>query len=133
MRKTLVMYVVAMLAAGNAQAAPIKRVWSKPFIAAVALAGAATVADVETTEHCLRLPLCQEGNALYGPRPSRAKLYAINAPVTGVAIFLAYGLRKTGYQKASFVPLAPVVGLHDWAAIHNIEAAKRYDAYAKQR
>ena len=98
---------------------------SKLFAAAV-IAGLATVADVEVTAHCVKIPACIEGNfGVYGTRPSRAKLYSINVPVTGLGVFFAYAMKHEGFDKTWWVPLAPGIALHSYAAVHGIGVMNR--------
>jgi hypothetical protein len=102
------------------------RVFTKKFAAAVIVAGLATAADVEVTAHCVKNPACIEGNfGVYGTRPSRAKLYSINIPVTGLTIFLAYAMQHEGFDKTWWVPLAPGIALHSYAAVHGIGVMHR--------
>jgi hypothetical protein len=121
-RLFLITICLALPASSNAK----PRVFTKKFAAAVIVAGAATAADVEVTAHCVKMPACIEGNfGVYGTRPSRAKLYAINIPVTGLGVFLAYAMKHEGFDKTWWVPLAPGIALHSYAAVHGIGVMNR--------
>ncbi len=123
--KTASAFLIALLFVNGTLEAKPRRVLSKTFIAAAAVATAATIADVETTAHCLHMSSCIEGNSIYGRRPSRGQLYAINLPVTGVAVLLAYGLKATGREKTYWIPLAPIATIRGYAAVHNFILTER--------
>lgn len=122
--------VISLLLLGiplRAQEPPRHRIADKKFWFAVGLAVAATVADVETTAHCVKLHACIEGNPLYDPRPSRAKMYAIGAPVTGVSAFFAYYMKHERFDRTWWIPLAPVTAVHGYATIRNWQFTERLE------
>jgi hypothetical protein len=122
--KSLYLFTALCLLAATCDARP--RVFTKKFAAVAILAGLATVADVEMTAHCVQMPACIEGNSsIYGIRPSRARLYAINAPITALGILVAYGFKHEGYNTTWWIPVAPIVIVHSYAAVHGIGVMDR--------
>lgn len=61
----------------------------KKFWALWAPAIVLTIADVEITASCVQRAGCYESNPVYGPHPSRLRLYAIRGGITGVAFYLS--------------------------------------------
>jgi hypothetical protein len=78
----------------------------KGFLAMAAIATATTILDVEVTAHCVHsVAGCHESNFLYGSDPTRARLYAVNAPVLGTELLLSRWLkRKYPDRKLWMVP-----------------------------
>ena len=105
--------LLAAPAAGKDNPAP--RTADRNFWALTAATGAATVLDVELTQHCLQsVPGCRERNPLYGPQPSRARMYSIMAAENLLAGYLAYRLKKSSHRRLRrlwWVPqMVPIVG-----------------------
>ena len=74
-----------------------------------ALAMGLTIADIETTQHCLGDGTCRELNPLI-PH-SRAGMYAVNIPVNAVAMYLSYRLKAGGHKTWWIAPIA-ISGVH---------------------
>lgn len=90
--------------------------WHPPAWILHAANVAATIADVETTQHCLHAGTCSEGNPLM---PSnRVGAYAVGFGLVGVETAIAEHERKRGRRGWWF---GPVVGgsVHAGAAIAN--------------
>lgn len=89
-----------------------------------AAAGAATVLDVESTVVALRQPGTAEGNSwLYGAHPSRARLYATNAPINALFTYLAYWAKKrpcTLHCGMWRFPLVALTAIHAGAGTANL-------------
>ena len=64
--------------------------WTALTIASFSL----MVADVELTQSCLRRQLCREGNPLVPT--GRAKIYAMQIPITAGIAYLSWRWRKGG-------------------------------------
>ncbi len=99
------------------------RVANIDFLLLAIAAGVATFVDIESTVHAQRDPEAVEVNSwIYGERPERARMYAINIPVTGALACLAYSW-KTRYSRSSrwawCVPLIALGIGHSTAAIFN--------------
>jgi len=69
--------------------------WKFGILAALALGS--TVADVESTLHCLQP--CREVNPLYGAHPTRARLYGTNAPFLVGEIMMSRLVRKRSPER----------------------------------
>ena len=63
---------------------------------------AATVADIEGTQACLRRHTCTEANPLFGSNPSRARSYGIGIPLDLVAYAALALLKKSGQGNPAF-------------------------------
>jgi hypothetical protein len=85
------------------------RVVDTKFIGMSALAMGLTIADIESTQHCLGNGTCRELNPLM-PN-SRAGMYAVSIPVNAVAMYLSYRLKASGHKTWWIVPLA-ISGAH---------------------
>jgi hypothetical protein len=86
-----------------------KRVVDKKFIGMNALAMGLTVADIESTQHCLGNHTCRELNPLM-PH-SRAGMYAVNVPVNLGLMYVSYRLKASGRKTWWIAPLA-ISGSH---------------------
>jgi hypothetical protein len=86
-----------------------RRVADKKFIGVSALAMGLTIADIETTQHCLGNGTCKELNPLM-PH-SRAGMYAVNVPVNALAIYMSYRLKANGHRTWWIAPIA-ISGAH---------------------
>lgn len=110
-------------------AVPLKSrpVSTKPFWALTALNSALTVADIELTQNCLAtIPGCQEVNPLYGPHPSRMRMYATNIPITAGINFLSYHVLTAKYKtKLWVIPQATLAGSHFAGVMTNIAVRTR--------
>ena len=62
----------------------------RKFATLAAFSAASMLADIELTAHCS----CREVNPLYGSSPTRARLYAINAPFFVGEMMMSRMLRK---------------------------------------
>jgi hypothetical protein len=71
----------------------------RQFILLNALAVAATVVDLELSVRCIEAGKCVEGNPLFGKHPSRAKLYAINIPVSTLLLYMSYHYKKVAPRR----------------------------------
>jgi hypothetical protein len=63
---------------------------------------AATVADIEGTQSCLRAHTCREANPLFGSNPSRARSYGIGIPLDLVAYAGFALVKKEGRGNLAF-------------------------------
>jgi hypothetical protein len=63
---------------------------------------AATVADIEGTQSCLRAHTCTEANPLFGSNPSRARSYGIGIPLDLVAYASFAFVKKEGRGNLAF-------------------------------
>jgi hypothetical protein len=63
---------------------------------------AATVADIEGTQACLRAHTCREGNPLFGSNPSRARSYGIGIPLEMVEYAAFAFVKKEGRGNLAF-------------------------------
>ena len=86
-----------------------KRVADAKFIGMSALAMGLTIADIETTQHCLGNGTCRELNPLM-PH-SRAGMYAVNVPVNSLAMYVSYRLKAGGHKTWWIAPIA-ISGAH---------------------
>lgn len=100
------------------------RTADRQFWAWTAAAGAATVLDIESTAHALRQPGTAEGNSwLYGAHPSRARMYATNAPIDALFTYLAYWAKKrpcTLHCGMWRFPLVALTAVHAGAGTANL-------------
>jgi hypothetical protein len=91
---------------------PIKkhsRVIDAKFVSMSALAMGLTIADIESTQHCIGNGTCREMNPLM-PH-SRAGMYAVNVPVNAGLMYLSYRLKASGNKSWWIAPLA-ISGSH---------------------
>jgi hypothetical protein len=79
------------------------RVADAKFIGMSALAMGLTIADIESTQHCLGNGTCKELNPLM-PH-SRAGMYAVNIPINAAAMYLSYRLKASGRKAWWIAPL----------------------------
>jgi hypothetical protein len=79
------------------------------FISMSALAMGLTIADIESTQHCLGDGTCRELNPLM-PH-SRAGMYAVNIPVNALLMYVSYRLKAGGHKTWWIAPLA-ISGAH---------------------
>ena len=85
------------------------RVVDKKFIGMSALMMGLTVADIESTQHCLGNHTCRELNPLL-PR-SHAGMYAVNVPINVAAMYLSYRLKAGGHRAWWIAPMV-ISGAH---------------------
>jgi hypothetical protein len=85
------------------------RVVDRKFVGMSALVLGLTVADIETTQHCLSNSTCKELNPLM-PH-SRAGMYAVNIPINAAAMYLSYRLKASGHKTWWIAPIA-ISGAH---------------------
>jgi len=86
-----------------------KRVVDAKFIGMSALTMGLTIADIESTQHCMANGTCKELNPLM-PH-SRAGMYAVNIPINAAAMYLSYRLKASGHKTWWIAPLV-VSGAH---------------------
>jgi hypothetical protein len=79
------------------------------FWALTAASAGLMVADIEGTQRCLRSGTCREGNPLMPS--SRAKVYAVQVPITVGITYLAYRLKKAKCA-AWWLPHTALIGAH---------------------
>lgn len=92
-----------------AQPPQSKPVVDAQFISMSALVMGLTIADIETTQHCLGNGTCKELNPLI-PH-SRAGMYAVNLPINALAMYLSYRLKAGGHKTWWIAPLV-ISGAH---------------------
>jgi hypothetical protein len=85
------------------------RVMDTKFVAMSALAMGLTIADIESTQHCLGNGTCRELNPLI-PH-TRAGMYAVNVPINALAMYVSYRLKASGHRTWWIAPLA-ISGAH---------------------
>jgi hypothetical protein len=93
--------------AASAQSALLERrarVLDKKFVGMSVLAMGLTIADIESTQSCLRTGKCHELNPTL-PH-SHLGMYAVNVPINSAAMYLSYRLKASGHRSWW---LAPVV------------------------
>jgi hypothetical protein len=113
-------------AAVTTEVRPKHRVATPEFLVWAVTANAATIADIESTMWALKnCRTCRETNPIYGRNPSRAKMYAINAPINMASLWLSKYL-KTHTCSASGtvcwawrIPFVTLSIAHGAAAAHN--------------
>ena len=94
------------------------------MVVGAALNLAATVADIEGTQSCLRAHTCREANPLFGSDPSRARAYGIGIPLDFVVYAGFALLKKEGRGNLAFGVL--------WAStVSHIYFASRAFSYAQ--
>jgi hypothetical protein len=103
---------------------PPERASSKPeFLLWAVAANAATIADIESTAWVFRnCATCTEVSPIYGRRPTRARMYAMNIPVNAFSLWLANHVRHSceGPQCWTWrIPLVVLSVVHGGAAAHN--------------
>ncbi len=86
-----------------------ERVIDSKFVGMSALVMGLTIADIESTQHCLGNGTCRELNPLM-PH-SRAGMYAVNIPVNALAMYLSYRLKAGGHKTWWIAPIA-ISGAH---------------------
>lgn len=86
-----------------------RRVVDAKFVGMSALVMGTTIADIETTQHCLGNGTCRELNPLI-PH-SRAGMYAVNIPINALAMYVSYRLKAGGHKTWWIAPLA-ISGAH---------------------
>jgi hypothetical protein len=86
-----------------------ERVVDRKFVAMSALAMGLTIADIESTQHCIGNGSCRELNPLMPT--SRAGMYAVNIPVNAGLMYLSYRLKASGHKTWWIAPLA-ISGAH---------------------
>ena len=84
------------------------RVIDKRFIGMSALVMGLTIADLESTQHCLSNHTCRELNPMLPT--SRAGMYAVNVPINAGAMYLAYRLKAGGHRNWWIVPAVVAAG-----------------------
>jgi hypothetical protein len=80
------------------------RVADTKFIGMSALAMGLTIADIETTQHCLGDGTCRELNPVM-PH-SRVGMYAVNVPVNALLMYVSYRLKAGGHKTWWIAPIA---------------------------
>jgi hypothetical protein len=76
------------------------RTLDKKFWVLTASTASVTVLDVELTQHYLRTePWHRELNPIFGPRPSRARMYGTVAGENLLAAYLGYRLKKSHHRR----------------------------------
>lgn len=90
--------------------------WSPPNWMVHSFNVVATVADVESTQHCLHAGTCREGNPLMSSK--RAGAYAVSLSLTGIETVFSENQRKHGHKYWWIVPLLGG-SIHTGAAFSN--------------
>ncbi len=98
--------------------------FNREFLLLVISAGLATVWDIDSTLQAQRDPDAAEVNSwIYGERPSRLRMYAINIPLTLGFAHVSYRLRQryshTPHHWLWRVPLVALSVGHVAAAVAN--------------
>ena len=79
---------------------------------------AATIADIEGTQACLRVHTCSEGNPMFGSKPSRAESYGIGIPMNLATYVLTGYMKEKGQGNLAFALLWSGTVLHTYEAAH---------------
>lgn len=88
------------------------------YLLLLAAASAATVADCEYTKALLSNSNGHEINPLFGPRPTRARLYGVSLPILGVNAFLSARSKRAGSRWWP-LGLGLVTASHSTGVIYN--------------
>jgi hypothetical protein len=80
---------------------------------------ASTIADIETTNACVKANTCTEGNPLWGKKPSRGLMYGVALPIDATVIFLYAREKKQGRGFGAFISMWCLTMAHTYAAAHN--------------
>jgi hypothetical protein len=93
----------------------------RKFFLLAGVATAATVLDVATTAHCIsNYANCREANPLFGPDPSKAKLYGLSFSIlAGQILASAWLRRKIPHSKLWMIPPIAATAGHGTAAAFN--------------
>ena len=96
----------------------------KLFWTFAAASVALTVADVELTHSCVNnVAGCRERNPLFGPHPTRARMYSISLPITSALLGVSYYVRRK--NKANWAWKVPPISLtasHAAGVVSNLAA-----------
>ncbi len=101
------------------------RVLDRKFIVFHSLNTLAMVADIESTAHALAGKSgAVELNPLFGPHPTRARMYGIGVPVNAFTLFLSHRAKKIAPRRRLW-ELAPAMtmAIHAGAVTNNLVAA----------
>ena len=129
MRK-LILSLAALLAAASLVGAqqPVEQ-WSSSknrprskekiaFLLLSAVHLSSMTADYEFTQACLHAQTCSELNPLFGPRPSRPRMYGIGGAVSAMGIYGSHRLRR--HRKWYWwVPTVAATVTHGYLAYRN--------------
>jgi hypothetical protein len=78
---------------------PKRKIFDKKFWFATAMIVGTTILDTESTARCLHKHTCREGNPIYGPNPSRARMYGIKAPMAAFTIWSTWWWKRDDLRK----------------------------------
>ena len=96
---------------------------SPGMLLAVGLLTAATVADIETTQSCIKTGTCKEGNPLMGQ--SRAQQYSVGMSINAFAFWATAEQKRHGRGVVPFYILWSATALHATLAAHNSSLAAK--------
>jgi hypothetical protein len=83
----------------------------------------ATVADIETTQSCIRAGTCKEGNPLMGQ--SRAQEYSVAMSINALAFWAAAEQKRHGHRAVPRYILWGATAMHAALAAHNSTLAAK--------
>lgn len=91
--------------------------WTADILLVEGVKWAAMIADIETTAAGVKAGRCQEGNPIWGKRPSRFRMYATLGGLGAFHTWAAWRSRRHGHSKQySLITGSLVAGLHSLAA-----------------
>ena len=94
------LFAVVLLGAPASAGPPAGRTLDKKWWVLTAATASVAVLDVELTQHYLHTqPWHRELNPIFGPRPSRARMYGTVAAENFLAAYLAYRLKKSQHRR----------------------------------
>lgn len=80
------------------------------------------IADFEATHHSLVMNTGRELNPIFGSYPSRARLYGIGVPMTGILNYLAYREKKARPRSNLWkVPFIGISAVHCLGVVSNVK------------
>ena len=88
-----------------------------------AINAATALADAELTAHCINAfpGECFETNPLYGPRPGRARIYAISLSMFGLQTAISYLLKRHSPEKKTWlIPAIAGTASHGVGTIYGL-------------
>jgi hypothetical protein len=99
----------------------------RSFILLHSLSAVALIADLETTARSFEGQAnATELNPLFGPHPTRARLYGITVPLNALSFYVSYRYKKIEPDRKTW-KIAPglCIAIHTAAAINNLIATHR--------
>jgi hypothetical protein len=96
---------------------------SPAMLLALGLLTASTIADIETTQSCIKAGTCKEGNPLLGQ--SRAQAYSVTMSINALAFWATAEQKRHGHGAVPFFILWSATAMHAAFAAHNSALAAK--------